>query len=98
MANAQTTGKIYLDSTGLVTDARVKVSAIIFTPSAANDQLILRETETGANCVALQSATAKTTMHFDFSLTPIVFGNGLYVQTLSTGATATLITTSSGGG
>ena len=96
MANAQTTGKISLDSTGAVTTSQVKVSHIIFTPNAANDTLVLRETPGGGDVLTLQSATAKTTMHFDFSASPIVFFGGIYVQTITAGAKATLITTSGG--
>lgn len=96
MANAITGNKIFLDATGAVTTTRTKISHIIFTPDAANDTLILRETSGGANCVKLQGATAKTTLMFDFSDCPLVFNNGIYVQTLTSGATATLVTTQAG--
>lgn len=97
MANAVTGNKIYIDATGAVTTERTKVSYILFTPDAANDQLILRETSGGANCINIRASVAKETMTIDLSATPAVFNNGIYVQTLSTSATATLITTSSGG-
>lgn len=96
MANAVTGNKIYLDATGAVTTSRKKVAYIVFTPDASNDQLILRETSGGANCISVRGATAKDTMVLDFSARPIVFNNGIYVQTLTSGATATLITTESG--
>ncbi len=96
MANASLLGKIYLDSTGSVADRTIKVAHILFTPSTANDQLILSESASGSNCISIQSSTAKTTMHFDFSYCPIIFNNGIYVKTLTSGATATLVTTRSG--
>lgn len=96
MANHRSSGKVFIDSTGSVTDQTILVSSILFTPNAANDELLLRETSAGDDCIYLRSATAKTTMQFDFSLKPIVFQNGLYVQTITSGAKAVLITTSAG--
>lgn len=96
MANATTANKIWIDSTGLITTAKKKVAYILFTPDAAEDQLILRETQNGANCISIRGATAKDTMIFDFSAKPIVFGTGMWVSTLSSNATATVITTESG--
>lgn len=96
MANAVTTGKIYIDSTGAVTTNTIKIAYILFTPDAANDQLILRESQNGSNCLSVRAAVAKNTMILDFSRKPLVFTNGLYVQTLTSGATATVVTTKSG--
>jgi hypothetical protein len=97
VANAQTTGKIYIDSTGLVTDQSTKIAYILFTTDAANDQMILKETSSGSTCVNIRGALAKHTYIFDFADIPMIFGNGVYVSTLSANATATLVTTKSGG-
>lgn len=96
MANSISTGKIYIDSTGEIATSQIKIAHILFTPDAANDQIILRETSSGSDVLKLRGATAKETLHYDFSNKPIVFENGLYVQTLSTGAVATVITTKAG--
>lgn len=98
MANARLSNKIYIDATGVVVaQGPVKVAQILFTPNIADDQIILRETASGDDCVILRGATAKNTMHFDFRDCPMVFQNGIYVQTLSSGAKAVLITTQGGG-
>ena len=92
MANAITGNKVYVATTGEITTSRTKIAYILFTPDAANDQLVLRETASGANCVSIRGATAKQTALYDFSNCPLVFNNGVYIQTLTSGATATLIT------
>jgi hypothetical protein len=96
MANSRLGNKIYIEATGSIATVPIKVAYILFTPDAANDQLILRETSNGADCLILRAATVKDTRMFDFSRKPIVFQNGIYVQTLSSGAKAVLITTSAG--
>ena len=97
MANARLGNKIYVDATGAVSTQRTKVAYIVFTPDAANDQMILRETASGTDCIKVRSSTAKETHILDFSNAPLVFNNGIYVQTLTAGAVATLVTTESGG-
>lgn len=96
MANSTTGNKIYIDSTGEITDARTKVAYIMFTPSASNDALILKETSSGSAVLKIQAATAKTTLQYDFSRKPLVFNNGIYVDTLTSGAVVTLVTTQGG--
>ena len=96
MANAITGNKIYISATGLITDKRTLVTQIIFTPDAANDQLILKETQDGEPCISFRAATAKNTVQFDFSHSPLLFNNGIYVSTLTANATATLVTTQAG--
>jgi hypothetical protein len=97
MANSVQGNKIYIDATGTVADSRTKVAYILFTPGAANDQLILRETSGGSDIFYIRSATANETMRFDFALAPLVFNNGIYVQTLTSGAKAVLVTTNAKG-
>lgn len=94
MANAQNSNSFYIDSTGsLTTKANTRVSAIIFTPDSANDQLILKDTDnSGSIKISLRGATGKQSFQIDF-FTPIVFPGGMYVSTLTSNATATIITT-----
>ncbi len=96
MANSIVGNKIYIDSTGLVTEDRQLVVHALFTPAAADDKVILRETSSGSDVIILQCATAKDTKHFSFELIPMLFGNGIYVQTITSGAKLTLVTTSKG--
>lgn len=97
MANVRTGNKFYVDSTGELTSVRTQVAYILFTPANAGDQIVLRESAAGADVFQLQAAVADDTKHFDFSARPIVFPNGIYVQTLTTGAKAVFILTEAGG-
>lgn len=96
MANATTGNKIYVEATGALATTRKKVAYIIFTPDAANDEIIIKETSAGDTCLHLRGATAKQSLLFDFSNKPLVFQNGIYVSTLTSSAKAVLITTESG--
>jgi len=96
VANTRQGNKIYVDSAGALITTRAKVSYIFFTPDTANDVLILRETATGMDILKIQGSTAKTTLLFDLVHGPLVFQNGIYVQTITSGATATLVLTESG--
>lgn len=97
MANTTAGNKMYVDSTGLLTDVRTTVTQILFTPDSANDQIVLRESASGPDVFLLRGAVAKNTLQFDFSIKPVVFPNGIYVQTLTSGAKAVIITTTAGG-
>lgn len=97
MANVIRANKILIDSTGLVTSTRTKVAYILFTPNAANDELAIRETASDSDCFYIRGVTAKQTEIYRLAETPLVFGNGIYVQTLTSGAKAVLITTNTGG-
>lgn len=96
MANTQRGNKIFIDTTGEVTTKKTLVSYILFTPDAANDQLLLKEESGGADVFYIRQSTAKNTEMYDFSLKPLVFENGIYVQTITSGAKAVLITTQAG--
>jgi len=77
---------------GAVTiDVNKKLKMVIFTPDAANDNLVLQETSGTSVLLNLKAATAKDTVIFNFSDNPIVFPTGVYCATLSANATATLI-------
>lgn len=92
MANVQNGNSAYVDSTGQLTEGRTLLSAIVFTPAAADDQLILKDDDTnGSLKIAIQAATAKQTVIIDLSNTPLLFPNGVYVSTITSGAIATLI-------
>jgi hypothetical protein len=94
VANVQNSNSVYVDTTGSLTTIPTKVHYIIFTPDAANDQLILKnEDNSGSIKISLRGATAKTSMIFDFSACPIHFPQGVYVSTITSGATATLVGT-----
>lgn len=96
MANNRTGNKFYVDSTGELTADKTLVSYILFTPDAANDQMVIRESSNGADVLYFRAATAKDTQLFDFSAKPLVFPNGVYIQTLTTGAKASFILTEAG--
>ena len=93
MANARIANKILVDATGVVTENETKVVYILFTANTANDEMVIRETSSGSDCFYVRAATAKDTKYLDFSRAPLVFKNGIYVQTLTSGAKAVLVTT-----
>lgn len=96
--NVRTGNKIFIDSTGVaVATGPVKVAYILFTPNAANDELLLRETSGGADCFYLRGATGKQTNIYRMAEIPLVFSNGIFVQTLTSGAKVVLVTTATGG-
>lgn len=95
MAITSLANKIYVDSTGVVTDSRTKVAYILFTPSAANDSVTFKETSGGSDILFIQGATAKTTMQIRFEDVPMLF-NSIYVSQISSGAKMTIVTTSAG--
>jgi hypothetical protein len=101
MANVRNSNTIHVDATGAITgstEINVKVAYILFTPSAAEDNLVLKDDDNSGDIkFDIRAATAKDTMLFDFSYAPVLFPNGIYVSTLSAGAKATLITTTAGG-
>lgn len=98
MANTRIANKILIDSTGSVVDTVVKVAYIIFTPNSANDEMTIRETADGADCFYIRASTAKNTQYFNFSRSPLLFSNGIYIQTLTSGAKAVIVTTTGSGG
>ncbi len=94
MANVQNGNSFYVDSTGaLTTSKNVRVSQIVFTPAAANDQMILKnEGTSGALKIKIRGSTANETTSIQFT-TPLIFPGGIYVDTVTSGALATIITT-----
>lgn len=98
MANARNGNTIILDTASelVSSDRNTRVIGIIFTSSAAGDSLVLRESASGANRVIVKNGVANDSKHIRLEESPIIFGAGIYVQTLSSGATATLIVSQSG--
>lgn len=97
MANVIRANKILVDTTGLVTSQKTKIAYVLFTPNAANDEFAIRETENDVDIFYIRGATAKQTQIYRFEEVPMVFGNGIWIETLTSGAKAILITTSTGG-
>jgi len=98
VANSRSGNIFYVDSTGeLTTDSSIKLIGILFTTDNANDALVLRESSGGTNKLSIKHVTADDTKFIDLSTTPILFARGIYVTTLTSGAVATLITSTGGG-
>lgn len=96
MANNRVGNKILIDSTGSVVEGPIKVTYILFTASSANDELLIRESADGPDCLYIRAATAKDTKYFNFSRAPMFFPNGIYIQTITSGAKAVLVTATGG--
>lgn len=98
MANVIRGNKILLDTaSAAVTTQRTKVAYILFTPNAANDELALKETASDDVCFYIRGAVAKQTQIYRMAEVPVLFNNGIYVETLTSGAKAILVTTQAGG-
>lgn len=93
VANNRSANKILIDATGVAVEGIVKVAYILFTPNSANDEILIRDTASGDDSFYLRAAVAKDTKYFDFSRAPLVFANGIYIQTLTSGAKAVIVTT-----
>ena len=96
MANVRSNNTHYIDSTGALIDANVKVVGITLTATAANAVLLLKNYADSRSKIDLRVATSGATEFFNFAETPLVFPDGIYVKTL-TNAIATLIYNNSGG-
>lgn len=96
MANAITGNKIYIDTTGQVTEKRTLVAYIILTAHGAHTELILKEASAGATALVIDIKDANDTKVLDFSAVPLIFNNGIHA-TISAGSYATLVTVQPGG-
>lgn len=97
MANAQRGNKILIDTAGLVANStRSKVVYALFTPAAAGDSVVLRESASSADIFVIAGAVAHDTKQFRFDQCPLVFGDGIYVQSITSGAKLLLVTTTGG--
>ena len=94
MANATAGNKIYVTAAGSLTENRTQVAYVFFTGGANNDAMILGESVSGPPLLKIQADGSVQTVFFDTSRRPMVF-NGIYVQSISSGAVATIVTTQS---
>lgn len=96
MANNVQSGTIYIDTNSAqVYTKKAKVAYVIYTSSAAGDNLILRDGDAGTDPIKLniKNPTNTNTMVLDFSRKPILFQDGIYVSALSASSIATLVLT-----
>lgn len=99
MANTRVGNVIHIDSTGSVTTEKsLRVSQILFTTSGAGDSIELRESSTGSTKLTLKGATANHTYPIPLYDSPVHFANGIYVQSISSGAKCMLILSAASGG
>jgi hypothetical protein len=99
MANVCLGNKVYIDSTGAITNLpdRPKVAYIIFTPNASGDSVTLRETSSGSDIIYVAGATAHQTQFLFMPECPLLFNNGIYVQAISASAKLIFVLTSTQG-
>ncbi len=98
MANVEIANTWYVDATGqLTTNKNTLVAGIVLTSNGAGDVIILKESSSSGTKVKVAAQAANQTVHLDLSDAPMVFANGIYVDTLTASAVATLITTAGGG-
>jgi hypothetical protein len=93
VANTHSGNSIHIDTASNLAYDKVnaKLKAVILTTNAAGDVLVLRESATGADKLTIKNPTDESTFHLDLSQSPMVFKDGIYVQTLTSGAKAMLI-------
>lgn len=69
----------------------------MFTPAASGDSAVLSETETGDDVFVVAGAVAHESKLYRFEYASLTFGNGIYVQSITSGAKLLLVTTTKGG-
>lgn len=91
MANVVSANTVYVDTTGSITTKKnTHVYRIWFTPDAANDEILITDGSGGNNKFYARGATAKDTKEFRMDAQGLIFPNGIYITTLSSGAKAIL--------
>lgn len=90
MANVQNSNTIYVDSTGDIISTRTQLIGLIVSSSGTTGNVIIREKGQSANKLNV-SVLANTTEFLDLSRTPVIFNEGINVNTLDATLTATLI-------
>lgn len=97
MSNNRVGNVIHIDSAGLVTDERnVKVICILLTSAAAGDAVVIRESASGADKMTIKNGVANSTYAVPLESGPLVFANGIYIQSITSGAKVMLITSQAG--
>lgn len=90
MANVRSGNCHYVDSTGTLDSAAVRVAAVVLTATGASAVLELTAADGTTKQLNLRVATSGETKHFDFSTKVLSFPAGLRVTTL-TNAIATIV-------
>jgi hypothetical protein len=97
LANKKTTGTWYIDATGaLTTEKNQKVSYVIITAGGGVATVELQESDTGSNKYTFKNANSNSTQVLDFSSKPLVFSQGIFVKTLTSGASVMLVMATGG--
>ncbi len=92
MANTRSGNSHYVDSTGVLETAAMKIAGVLVTATGANAVVAIADSAGTTAKLNLRVATSGECTHFDFALIPILFPNGVKVTTL-TNAIATVIYT-----
>lgn len=111
MANTQSGNTFYVDSASSASTAQsfiqrapTLVTEIILTSNAAGDTVVICDVAPGTtpsqgnNKITLSSGVAKDSKTVRFYDQAIVFPNGVWIASISSGATCTLLTTNQGSG
>ena len=97
MANNRLGNVVYIDSTGDTgVNSNTRIVNLIYTSSGAGDQVVLGETSGGPAKIAIKNGVANDTKHLRLEEGPIIFGAGIYVQSISSGSKLMLIVSQSG--
>lgn len=99
MANVRNANTWYVDTASdSLAVSNIRITSIILTGGGSTSTLFLGDAVSDASYPAKMSimAAANTTVQIRLEDTPMVFPNGIYIKTLTSGATATLFTTTAG--
>jgi hypothetical protein len=107
MANVRSGNSYYIDTassagTNLLAEKNLKVTSILFTSDVSGDSITINNLDsagTGAGAIKLliMNSEATDTKVVDFTTSPILFSNGIYISALSASCTASIIFSSLGG-
>lgn len=111
MANVRSGNSFYVDSASsanssqsYIAQTQTLVTEIVFTSNATGDALVICDVAPGttpaqgANKITVKNNLANDTKVLRFYDTPVLFPNGIWIASISSGAVATLIGTSQGSG
>lgn len=96
MAITYQSGSVYADATGQLVLGRVKATHIIFAGVNSNDAFTIRDGDGAGDPIKLHAHVPSNyaTLHLDFSTSPMVFQDGIYLSALSASCTITIILSS----
>jgi hypothetical protein len=104
MANVRNGNTFYIDAASsggtaasFITKKNIKVTGVVFYAEAAGDAIVLADVAVaggaaGSTKLKVSGGVAGETVALDLSNSPIVFPNGIWVVSLDTSCTATLVT------